>query len=157
MYGEVRSWKRNNNPLLRAKDIFRRHPQKNILNQIYLFHILWMTYNSHVGSLGKEIWLGKELKWGGNVLHFIANFFQTRQHWALHHFTQFLYHKKAWYRSMSYISWILFCCCKILKTKCMQQSKTSPEVPTKRRSIYAWNMDEERRKQEMDDEVKKRH
>ena len=67
-----------------------------------------------------------------------------------------LHHKKAWYRSMSYISWILFCCCKILKTKCMQQSKTSPEVPTKRRSIYAWNMDEERRKQEMDDEVRKK-
>ena len=66
-----------------------------------------------------------------------------------------LHHKKAWYRSMSYISWILFCCCKILKTKCMQQSKTSPEVPTKRRSIYAWNMNEERRKQEMGDEVKK--
>ena len=62
MYGEFRSWKRNNNPLLRAKDIFRRHPQKNILNQIYLFHILWMTYKSHVGSLGKDIRLGKELK-----------------------------------------------------------------------------------------------
>ena len=28
MYGEFHSWKRNNNPLLRAKDIFRRHPQK---------------------------------------------------------------------------------------------------------------------------------
>ena len=28
MYGEFNSWKRNNNPLLRAKDIFRRHPQK---------------------------------------------------------------------------------------------------------------------------------
>ena len=156
MYGEVRSWRRNNNPLLRAKDIFRRHPQKkhpqSNLSLSYSLDDLQLS----CWKSGKRNLTWQRIKMRRKCFTFHCQLFSDQTTLGPTPLYSISFLKKAWYRSMSYISWILFCCCKILKTKCMQQSKTSPEVPTKRRSIFAWNMDEERRKQEMDDEVKKK-